>query len=60
MECPNCKHATSNAALLQCSHCGESFERGLLEELGHIDYIKNWVDEHRADFGEYRAELVVM
>jgi hypothetical protein len=58
MECPNCKHATSNTALLQCSHCGESFERGLLEELGHIDYLQKWVDEHRADIGEYQAGII--
>jgi len=58
MECPNCKHATSNTALLQCSHCGESFERGLLEELAHIDYLQKWVDEHRADIGEYKAGII--
>ncbi len=58
MECPNCKHATSNTALLQCSHCGEFFERGLLEELGHIDYLQKWVDEHRADIGEYKAGII--
>jgi hypothetical protein len=43
MECPNCKHATGNTALLQCSHCGEAFERGPLEEYQHLEYLSNWL-----------------
>ncbi|RPJ28571.1 MAG: hypothetical protein EHM33_04005, partial [Chloroflexi bacterium] len=43
MECPNCKHATSDTALLQCSHCGESFERGPLEEYQHLAYLADWL-----------------
>jgi len=43
MECPNCKHATSNSALLQCSHCGEAYERGPLEEYEHLEYLADWL-----------------
>lgn len=49
MECPNCKHATSNTAILQCSHCGEAFERGPLEEFQHLEYLADWLKD--------RAEL---
>ncbi|MEP7134399.1 MAG: hypothetical protein ABI904_05655 [Chloroflexota bacterium] len=45
MECPNCKHATSNTALLQCSHCGEAFERGPLEEYQHLEYLADWLSD---------------
>src|SRR5262245_18088101 len=45
MECPNCKHATSNSALLQCSHCGEAFERGPLEEYQHLNYLAGWLGD---------------
>ncbi|MCI0554534.1 MAG: hypothetical protein L0287_26600 [Anaerolineae bacterium] len=43
MECPNCKHATNGSALLQCSHCGEAFERGPLEEFQHLNYLADWI-----------------
>ena len=43
MECPNCKHATSNTALLQCSHCGEAYERVPLEEYQHLEYLADWL-----------------
>ena len=45
MECPNCKHATSDTALLQCSHCGEAFERGPLEEFQHLEYLTEWLKD---------------
>jgi len=58
MKCPNCDHVSDQSALVKCSHCGESFERGLLEELGHLDYLQKWVNEHRADIGDYKAGIV--
>jgi hypothetical protein len=45
MECPHCKHKTNETALLQCSHCGEAFERGLLEEYQHLAYLHQWLEE---------------
>lgn len=45
MECPNCKHAASNSTLLQCSHCGEAFERGPLEEFQHLEYLLLWLEK---------------
>ncbi|HUE99283.1 MAG TPA: hypothetical protein VMN99_08500 [Anaerolineales bacterium] len=58
MECPNCKHATSNTALLQCSHCGESFERGPLEEYQHLDYLADWLAD-RAEIGKQLKEKLL-
>ena len=58
MKCPNCDRVSDQSALVKCSHCGESFERGLLEELGHLDYLQKWVDEHRSDIGDYRAGII--
>jgi hypothetical protein len=43
MKCPNCNHATRDTALIQCSHCGEYFERGPLEEFQHLKYLTAWL-----------------
>ena len=43
MKCPNCQHQTSDKAILQCSHCGEAFERGPLEEYEHLEYLADWL-----------------
>ncbi|HLF74932.1 MAG TPA: hypothetical protein VI524_11330, partial [Anaerolineales bacterium] len=59
MKCPNCDHVSDQSALVKCSHCGESFERGLLEELGHLDYLQKWMDEHRADIGDYKTGIIL-
>src|SRR5262245_37386416 len=47
MKCPNCQQTTSDKALLQCSHCGEAFERGPLEEFQHLAYLAEWLIEQR-------------
>ncbi len=57
MKCPNCDHVSDASALVKCSHCGEAFERGLLEELGHLEYLQNWVDKYRADLGD-KAQFI--
>ena len=57
MKCPNCDHISDNSALVKCSHCGEAFERGLLEELGHLEYLQKWVDKYRADLGD-KAQFI--
>ena len=43
MKCPNCQHTTSDTAILQCSQCGEAFERNLLEEYQHLEYLTKWL-----------------
>ncbi|HEU0295271.1 MAG TPA: hypothetical protein VFR47_21200 [Anaerolineales bacterium] len=43
MKCPNCQHTTSDTAILQCSQCGEAFERNLLEEYQHLEYLSRWL-----------------
>ena len=43
MKCPNCQHTTNDTAILQCSECGEAFERNLLEEYQHLEYLTNWL-----------------
>jgi len=43
MKCPHCQHKTSDKAILQCSHCGEAFERGPLEEYEHLKYLQSWL-----------------
>lgn len=53
MKCPNCQHSTSNTAILQCSHCGEAYERGPLEELEHLAYLETWL----ASRTELKVEL---
>ena len=45
MKCPNCQHTTSDTAILQCSQCGEAFERNLLEEYQHLEYLSKWLSE---------------
>ncbi|HEU4745354.1 MAG TPA: hypothetical protein VFS61_08960, partial [Anaerolineales bacterium] len=52
MKCPNCDHTSDDSALVKCSHCGEAFERGQLEELGHLEYLQKWVDKYHADLGD--------
>ena len=58
MECPNCKHSTSNTALLQCSHCGEAFERGPLEEYQHLDYLAGWLVDRSEISQTQKKELL--
>jgi len=31
--------------LVTCSECGSAFERGPLEEIGHLEYMRQWLDE---------------
>src|SRR5919109_1153582 len=52
MKCPNCDHTSDDSALVKCSHCGGAFERGLLEELGHLEYLQKWVDKYHVDLGD--------
>ena len=58
MECPNCKHATSNTALLQCSHCGEAYERGPFEEYQHLEYLGTWLLNRSEISSSQRKELL--
>src|SRR5258707_10025393 len=60
MECPNCKHTTSNTALLQCSHCGEAFERGQLEEYQHLEYLSDWLADRSEISHSQRNELLAL
>lgn len=46
MECPNCKHVSDDSSLLKCSECGDAFERGHLEELGHLEYMQQWIEDN--------------
>src|SRR5687768_16154139 len=57
MECPNCKHEAPPAALVKCSHCGNVYERQLLEEYEHIAYLMQWLDEHRTQVGKSAKSL---
>ena len=58
MECPNCKHAASDTALLQCSHCGEAFERGPFEEYQHLEYLAEWLKDRAEISSIQRGELM--
>jgi len=60
MECPNCKHATSNTALLQCSHCGEAYERGPLEEYQHLEYLADWLGSRSEVSQSQKKELLAL
>ncbi|HSG45019.1 MAG TPA: hypothetical protein VLA72_17870 [Anaerolineales bacterium] len=60
MECPNCKHAASNTALLQCSHCGEAFERGPFEEYQHLEYLVEWLKDRSEISFFQRKELLTV
>ena len=46
MKCPNCNHVSDDSSLLKCSQCEDAFERGQLEELGHIDYMQKWLEDY--------------
>ena len=58
MECPNCKHAASDTALLQCTHCGEAFERGPFEEYQHLEYLTEWLSDRDEISAFQRGELI--
>ncbi len=60
MECPNCKHTTNDTALLQCSHCGEAFERGPLEEFQHLEYLTSWLKDLTAISPDQKRELLAI
>lgn len=59
MECPNCHHKTSITALVHCTQCGQAFERGVLEELAHLDYLQKWLADHpdRSSIDEWGKEI---
>jgi hypothetical protein len=57
MKCPNCDHHSDNSALVKCSHCGEAFERELLEELEQLEYLQKWVDKYRPEIGD-KAQFI--
>jgi len=46
MKCPNCNHVSDDSLLLTCSQCGNAFERGPLEKLQHLDYMRQWLEEY--------------
>ena len=58
MECPNCHHQASPTSLVKCSHCGESFERQILEEYEHLHYLILWLNEHREPVGKNADSLL--
>ncbi len=58
MECPNCKHTTNDTALLQCSHCGEAFERGPLEEFQHLEYLTSWLNDRSEISASQKRDLL--
>ena len=60
MECPNCKHTTGNSALLQCSHCGEAFERGLFEEYQHLQYLAGWLGDRPEISQDLKRQLLAL
>ena len=43
MKCPNCNHI-SETALMQCSQCGEAYDRHSLETFQHLEYLLSWLD----------------
>ncbi len=50
MKCPNCHHV-SDMALLQCSACGQTYDRATLESLQHLEYLLTWLDHHEDEIG---------
>jgi hypothetical protein len=50
MKCPNCNHV-SDTTLLQCSACGEAYERDVLETLQHLEYLLTWLHERTDTLG---------
>ncbi len=59
MKCPNCQHVASDKAILQCSHCGEAFERGPLEELSHLDYLQDWAKKNENQIGKAAFDFIL-
>ena len=49
MKCPHCEHVSDNKVLLRCSKCGETFERGVIEELAHLDYLQSWLEKYASE-----------
>ena len=63
MICPNCHYSPNSTEMVKCSQCGKLFERGLLEELQHIDYLENWLKARQGKPGQavsdWQAEIQV-
>jgi len=58
MKCPNCEHISDDKVLVKCSHCGETFERGLIEELAHLDYMQTWTKNHETQLGTRAIDFI--
>ncbi len=58
MKCPNCEHVSDDKALVKCSKCGETFERGPIQELSHLEYMQSWSQEHKAELGSSAFNLI--
>src|SRR5512138_3008584 len=59
MKCPKCDHVSDDKVLVRCSNCGETFERGVIEELAHLNYLQNWVEKHREEIGEAALDFIM-
>ncbi len=59
MECPNCHHQANPSSLVRCSSCGKTFERQILEEYEHIQYLLRWLKAHRESVGKNADSLLV-
>lgn len=57
MECPNCHHQAASASLVKCSSCGQAYERRLLEEFEHIQYLITWLNDNRERVGKNADDL---
>ena len=58
MKCPNCEHVADDKSLVKCSKCGEAFERGMIEELSHLDYLQSVIQEREQELGNAAADLI--
>jgi hypothetical protein len=59
MKCPNCEHVSNDKVLVKCSNCGETFERGLMDELAHLEYLQNWLAKYESRIGASSLDFIL-
>jgi hypothetical protein len=57
MKCPHCKHESAAGVLVKCTDCGQYYDRSLLEEFEHLEYLLKWIELNTHQLGPHAQEL---
>ncbi len=58
MKCPHCKHESAAGVLVKCSGCGQYYDRSLLEEFEHLEYLVKWMELNTHQLGPNAQNLL--